>query len=341
MTPTTSSPLHASLASTQWREVIPPDEAQRFEGYAQQFAQLQARVSARQGTGRALHRKQLLGAKASFTVLPDVPDFARHGLFAVAGTYAARVRLSNGGMEKTSDAKPDIRGFAFAVDGLDGLQQESTFGGVAHSQGFALINHEVFAFPHVDEFVPFALAAARGPKGILQHLIQRHGVWAGTKRLLQMLSTIGKPFAGFANDNFYSAAPIACGPYAVKVRLEPDANNGPALADARKDWGADMAQRLRQGGLGYTLSVQPFVDEARTPIENPSIAWPSAYVPVARLELPQQDLSNEQATETTQAIEQSVFDPWVALAAHRPLGNVMRARKVVYYQSQQARGATT
>lgn len=335
MTLPASSALPAGLASTQWWEVIPDDEVQRFAAYAQQFAQLQARVSARQGTGRALHRKQLLGAKACFTVLPDLPDFARHGLFAVAGTYAARVRLSNGGIEKTSDAKPDIRGFAFAVDGLDGLQQASTFGGVAHSQGFALINHEVFAFPHVDEFVPFALAAARGPKGILQHLIQRHGVWAGTKRLLHMLSTIGKPFAGFANESFYSAAPIACGPYAVKVRLQPDADNGPALADARKDWGADMAQRLRQGDLGYTLSVQPFVDEARTPIENPSIAWPSAYVPVARLELPQQDITD------APAIEQGVFDPWVGLAAHRPLGNIMRARQVVYYQSQQTRGATT
>jgi hypothetical protein len=38
-------------------------------------------------------------------------------------------------------------------------------------------------------------------------------------------------------------------------------------------------------------------------------------------------------------IEASVFDPWQTLAAHRPLGEVMRARKVAYFESQKARGA--
>jgi hypothetical protein len=37
--------------------------------------------------------------------------------------------------------------------------------------------------------------------------------------------------------------------------------------------------------------------------------------------------------------EAGVYDPWQGLAAHRPLGEVMRARKVVYFASQQGRGA--
>jgi hypothetical protein len=37
------------------------------------------------------------------------------------------------------------------------------------------------------------------------------------------------------------------------------------------------------------------------------------------------------------AIEAAAFDPWSALMDHRPLGEVMRARKVVYFQSQQGR----
>ena len=36
--------MHMSNApSTQWKEVVAPDEAQRFAGYARQFAELQAR----------------------------------------------------------------------------------------------------------------------------------------------------------------------------------------------------------------------------------------------------------------------------------------------------------
>jgi hypothetical protein len=38
-------------------------------------------------------------------------------------------------------------------------------------------------------------------------------------------------------------------------------------------------------------------------------------------------------------IESAVFDPWSALADHRPLGDVMRARRVVYFESQKGRGA--
>jgi hypothetical protein len=38
-------------------------------------------------------------------------------------------------------------------------------------------------------------------------------------------------------------------------------------------------------------------------------------------------------------IEASVFDPWQALAAHRPLGEVMRSRRVAYFESQKARSA--
>jgi hypothetical protein len=36
-------------------------------------------------------------------------------------------------------------------------------------------------------------------------------------------------------------------------------------------------------------------------------------------------------------IEAAAFDPWAALMEHRPLGEVMRARKVVYFQSQSGR----
>ena len=45
--------MHMSNApSTQWKEVVAPDEAQRFAGYAHQFAELQARKSQEYGAGR-------------------------------------------------------------------------------------------------------------------------------------------------------------------------------------------------------------------------------------------------------------------------------------------------
>ncbi len=106
--------------STQWQETVASDEAQRYARYGEQFAALQARKSKKHGNGRALHRKQVTAAEGSFEVLKNLPDFARQGLFAKPGTFETWVRLSNGGMDKASDHKPDIRGFSLRVLGVSG-----------------------------------------------------------------------------------------------------------------------------------------------------------------------------------------------------------------------------
>ena len=63
--------------STAWREQIAADEDARFSGYAEQFAAMQRAKSARYGTGRALHRKQQLGLKATLDVLAGLPAALR------------------------------------------------------------------------------------------------------------------------------------------------------------------------------------------------------------------------------------------------------------------------
>ena len=120
--------------STDWKEVVAADEMERFTRYGEQFAAIQARKSVKYGVGRALHRKQLTAAAGTLEVLPALPDFARHGLFAATGQHEVWVRLSNGGMNRAPDAVPDIRGFALRVFGVQG---ESALGnGPAKSQDF-------------------------------------------------------------------------------------------------------------------------------------------------------------------------------------------------------------
>jgi hypothetical protein len=81
------------------------------------------------------------------------------------------------------------------------------------------------------------------------------------------------------------------------------------------------------------------VNETITPIENASVNWPSPYTTVARLSFPRQDCASVQGQALVREVEAAVFDPWQALAAHRPLGDVQRARKVVYFESQKGRNA--
>jgi hypothetical protein len=321
--------------STGWQEQVAPDEAERFADYGRQFTQLQERKSKKYGNGRALHRKQLVAAKGRFEVLADLPEFARHGLFAQAGRYDVWVRLSNGGMDHASDRKPDIRGFSFRVMGVQG---DSALGnGPAQSQDFALINQEKFAFPKSGEFVDFVVAASHGGGALLKFMVQRYGVLGAAKQLAQTAKTFGAPFGGFAAHSMFSAAPIACGPYAVRVRLVPAAANGAPAVGKPADWSAEFCSRLSTKALQWDLQLQPFVNEAITPIEDASVNWTTPYCTVAHLTLPIQNPSADPVF--AQQVEDAVFDPWQALAAHRPLGDVMRARKVVYFASQQTRGA--
>jgi hypothetical protein len=323
--------------STQWKERIAADEDQRFAGYAQQFKAIQARKSEKYGTGRALHRKQLTAARGTLEVLGELPAFACQGLFAQPGQYETWVRLSNGGMDRARDGMPDIRGFALRVLGVQG---ESALGnGPATSQDFTLINQEQFAFPLSAEFVDFVVAASHGNGALIKFLFKRYGLLGGPRRLMKLAKTMGKPFGGFATESLFSAVPMACGPYAVRVGLVPSPANGAADPQAKADWGVDFSKRLAKQSLTWDLQLQPFVSEHLTPIEDASVNWPTPYVTVARLNLPQQDTHSEMGQTFSAQAEKSVFDPWQALAAHRPLGDVQRARKVVYFESQKGRGA--
>lgn len=338
------SASHISLTapSTQWQEHIDADEAERHAGYAQQFAQLQADRNARFGKGRGLHRKQILGVTAVLEVPSGLPDHARHGLFAYPGRFDAWVRLSNGGADKASDRKPDVRGFAIQVQGVQG---PSALGqGATQVQSFLLINQPAFAFPRSDEFVSLVMHATQGPKAMIRYLFKRYGWWGGLQKIRRFAKSFGKPFSGFATETFYSAAPIACGPYAVRVRLVPVGQQAPQVAKSAKkpvvDWSADFTQHLSQGALRFDVQLQFFVDEARTPIEDASVDWPesvSPYVTVAHLAVPTQAVGSTSGQVLSEQIETAAIDPWAALMAHRPLGEVMRARKVVYYQSQLGR----
>ena len=322
--------------STDRKENITDDEAERFQKYAKQFGLLQKLKSREFGPGRALHRKQILGLKAELEVLGDIPEYARHGLFAFPGQHEAWIRLSNGSLNIQPDKTGDIRGFAIKVRGLDG---PGALGGNIDCQDFLLINLPSFSSPKSEQFVQMVQAAAQGNAVLFRFMIKTYGFLGGLMRMKKLGAAVNRKFTGFATEKFYSAAPIACGPYAARVRLLPD----PRLkkgAGTPSDMAEEMKSRLKMAPLQMDLQLQFFTDEKHTPVEDASVDWKekqSPYVTVGRLSIPAQNAGELEALQET--IENAVFDPWQALEDHRPLGDVMRARKVVYLASQKGRGA--
>jgi len=90
------------MPGTDWKEVIAPDEEQRFE----YFTSVLSGIQAKHKQGRALHAKGNLGAEATFEVLPDVAGDARHGMFDTPKTYPALVRYSNGAPRRSTTRSP-------------------------------------------------------------------------------------------------------------------------------------------------------------------------------------------------------------------------------------------
>jgi catalase len=284
-----------------------------------------------------VHRRQLLALSAQLEVLDGIPAPARHGLFAEPATHEAWIRLSNASMHVRPDRVPDIRGFALKVFGVDG---ESALGGRTQEQDFVLINLPSFRVRDSAPFAGVATAASKGQAAAALYILRTYGPFKFLQQARRGRDSLTWPFSGFATEPFHSAAPIACGAYAVHVRLLPIDRS--TTADTSRDWAEDMRRRLSTGTVTYEFQLQFFVDESTTPIEDSSEPWPEAetpYVTVARLKIPPQSTEDAAAREFFARINSASFDPWHALLDHRPLGDVMRARRVVYYASQKERRA--
>jgi hypothetical protein len=319
-------------ASTAWRDDVSADEARHMERVAEVITRLQQAKSKRFGQGRTFHRKPLLALEGTLEVLPDLPPHACHGLFATPGKHRALVRLSNGGPDVQANIAPDFRGFAVKV--LD-VQGEGAMGGTIDRQDFLMINHDWLPFRGSRDFIDLAEAATGGQAAIVMHFIRKHGWFAGWWRLWAVVGAMARKFGGFATDRFNTVVSHACGPYAVKVRLFPSGN--PPRRPWGKDIGQDVRERLAKGPLAWDLVLQFYVDDATTPLNDGTKQWPDGETPmvtVARLTVPKQT-----GEERREEIERLKFDPWGGLAAHKPLGEVMRARKVAYFASQKGRGA--
>ena len=89
----------------------------------------------------------------------------------------------------------------------------------------------------------------------------------------------------------------------------------------------------KHGGI-WEMRVQLATDIDKMPVEDATVIWPEAlspYVTVARIEVPAQPAWTEARAAVVD--DDMSFSPWHGLAAHRPLGGIMRSRKPAYEMS--------
>ncbi|MGH7296957.1 MAG: catalase [Polyangiaceae bacterium] len=318
--------------STDWKEDVAADEDERFERLAQRLAAVQ---KARGGKTRALHGKSLGGLRATFRVLSDLPEHARQGLFARPGEHRAYVRFSNGSGPSQPDKAPDFRGLAVKVLDVDGPKVL----GDARTQDFLMIDTPTVPFRTPDEFIGFVCASSP-PDGGIGKVFSELGFLRTLGVLAALLGAAKGRLRNVVDRTFYTPAAICFGPHAARYAAFPvhapvdEGGPGPGrdyLAERTRD-------RVAKLPLEYELRAQ-FYSGPETPIEDSRVAWPTPFVPVARLRIEHQDTASPAGKRLHDFVEALSFDPWHALVEHRPIGAVMRARKHAYFASIQVRGA--
>ena len=319
------------------------DEQATIDGIIAGMRQQSQTVEKRDGHAvRASHAKSSACVVGELTVAPDLPPDLAQGLFARAGAHPVAVRFAQGPGERLGDRVSTHRGMAIKVFGVAG---EKLPGHADDTQDFVLATGTTFpsgtaaGFLRDGTTIGKATGLPAGAKSAVAATMR------GLNSLLHAFGTesafadfFGHPYSHPLADSYFSQAPVRYGDYVAKLGAVPASETQRALSTWRLDPDQD-ADGFRHAAVAFfreheavfELRAQLWADAERQPIEDASVDWPvsiSGYRTVATLRLPRQDAYGPERVRYFD--EAMTFRPAHSLAAHRPLGAVMRARLQVY-----------
>ncbi|QNE32969.1 catalase family protein [Sphingomonas sp. NBWT7] len=328
-------------------EDVKPDETETIAALNQTFDRILERTADDYGHAvRSVHAKAHGFLEGTLTVHADLPPELAQGLFITPGEHKVIMRFSTNAGDILPDTISLPRGVALKVLDVDGERLPDAEG---RTQDFIMVNGPVFQSKTADKFL-----------GNLKLLAGTTDKLEGTKEILSkalrgvntVLSTVGiestkvQTLGGAPNsdplgETYYSVTPFRYGEYIAKFALFPvskdltdqtdttiDASHRP---DALREVIRSEARVLE---MEWELRVQLCRDLDAQPIEDPTVEWDqddTPFQPVATVRAARQDSLSEDKFQ--QIDEQMRFSIWTGLVAHRPLGNINRARKETYRHS--------
>lgn len=328
------------------------EEARIIDELAQLFAGMASTVAEHEGHAyRAVHAKGHALLRARFQVLDGLPAEFSHGLFARPAAYEALVRVSSPPAEQLPDTVSTPRAIAIKVTGVDGPRVAG--GGEQHSQDFLMVNAPTFSTPGLDGFLRAARLLAATTERMPRTKQAISATLRGVEAVLEAAGSDGTRLRGLGGEpqrnplgeTYFTQVPFLYGAYMAKFSLEPASPDLLAMEDQPLP-AAEDAQREAIGTffasihapVEWVLRAQLCRDVERMPIEDASAEWDEAespWQPVARLRAPPQPAWD--ASVSAHAEDALAFSPWHALAEHRPLGAINRARRVVMAASREFR----
>ena len=334
-------------------EVLQPGEAEIFDQITATMLDISRHVGERQRhTVRSVHAKSHGLLRAELTVLDGLPAELRQGLFARPASYGAIMRFSTNPGDILSDHISTPRGLAIKIVGIEGEMLPSHAG--EHTQDVVMVNAKAFGAPdatgflgglkvldkHVDDSEALKQTVSSGAQ-LVEGVLEAFGGGSATVKGFGHLPT--HPLG----ETYSTVVPVRFGDYFGKLELVPVSHNLVELCGKHiehpHDWNA-VKHAIVAFFSGQTavweLRVQLCTDLDKMPVEDASVQWDetlSPYQTVAQLTATKQDAYSD--ARRVFVDEQMTFNPWHCLAAHRPLGNIMRSRFKAYQASANYRQA--
>jgi hypothetical protein len=325
-------------------EVIGPDEEETFDAIIRVMAKGGQITRERYGHAvRTSHAKAHGLLKGELRVLEGLAPELRQGLFATPRSYPVILRLAHVPGEFLDDRRVSTpRGMALKVLDVDGPKLTGHEG--EWTQDFVLDTGKVFIAPGAKTFLVQITAtelAAPMSDAVKQAVSTVSRASNAALRAVGLdsanLDFYGHPFRHPLAEAYFSQCAIRYGDYIAKLCVRPVSPGLRALMDEtfnpqdENGLRTAVVKYFRDSPAEFEVGIQLCTDLDRMPVENANAEWPeeeSPYRPVARLILPPQDAYSPARQAFVE--EELLFCPAHSLAAHRPLGSIMRARMKAY-----------
>jgi hypothetical protein len=316
-----------ALESALNQEYIPGNEASVLSTYVAEFAKIhreqqnqnQAKAGI-QNNLRGMHAKGHGCVQAEFRASPSESRY-KIGIFADGSPRNAVIRFSNGSGLVEGDGSRDLRGMAVKIF-IPGLEQVS--GAIeANVQDILCTNAPVHHAANIVELMEFTKAMAAGGLSKAAFLASNPSI---TTRLLAQTQ---RRVDSALNESYWSRAPFSFGTdRTVKYVIKP-LEQLPIIDKVKLSEDSWLAQDLDQqvktrDKIVFGIYAQFQTDPRSEPVEDHAKEWTTGQVKLGELSI------KKQIVDRSAKCENLVFNPWNSGMEHRPMGNMNRARKLIY-----------
>jgi hypothetical protein len=302
-------------------------------------------------SARSVHAQSHGLIYAEMEIYENLPENFAQGMFATPKKLPLVMRFSTVPGDILNDKVCTPRSLGIKIIGVEGERLSGSEDAI--TQNFLFVNGSSFLSSSVQQFLSNLKVLSSTPddpsdfKNFLSQILQATSKLLGA---LNMQTEVDRNHerpveTNILGETYFSQDPILYGNFMAKIALVPIAPALTALTNKPIDV-SFASDSLRKSVVDFFISntaewelrIQLCTDINQMPIEDSSVVWSedvSPYFPVARITAKPQIAWSPYRSQVVD--NGMMFSPWHGIKSHRPLGSVMRLRKMTYEMSRDLR----